>query len=159
MKRFLLAATALLLISTATASANYMPSSTDAEDVTNLVCGAPRVSIGEDTSRNPVVEIEVKYNADDHAWRIFHHLADGTVVSRSEQYAIVDASDDHRTQWRGSLNRHRSLYKIGEARREHGHLVYAEWLYDRSRGGRLVMQATAKCGQSDDDTAMMQPTR
>lgn len=124
-----------------------------------LVCGAPVVSVGDTHDRNPVVSVEVKYSAADHAWRIFHHLANGEVVSRSEQYAVVDASSDGKRQWRGSLNRNRSLYMIGEARREQGQIIYAEWLYDRNLGGRLVMQATAKCSMGDANASLIQPSR
>jgi hypothetical protein len=123
-----------------------------------LVCGAPVVSVGDTYDGNPVISVEVKYNAADHAWRVFHHRANGEVVSRSEQYAIVDASDDNKAQWRGSLNRNRSIYMIGEARREQGQIIYAEWMYDRGLGGKLVMQATAKCSTGNAN-AMIEPTR
>ena len=60
------------------------------------------------------VNVEVRHNPDDHSWRIFHILRNGLIVSRSEQYSILDASGSGRTQWRGSLNRQRNLYMIGE---------------------------------------------
>jgi len=71
-----------------------------------LNCGAPRLALGDDPRDfNPVVSVEVRYIPEDHAWRIFHNRRDGLVVSRSEQYAIQDATNDYKTQWQGSLNR------------------------------------------------------
>jgi hypothetical protein len=76
----LLAAAAMLLISTATASAY------------ELNCDAPQVAIGDDLrDNNPVVSVGIRYIPDDHQWRVFHYLSNGLVVSRSEQYAIQDA--------------------------------------------------------------------
>lgn len=134
MKRSLLAAAALLLISTASASAY------------ELNCAAPRVALGDDfADNNPVVSVEVQYYPEDHAWRVFHHRNDGLVVSRGEQYAIQDASTDYKAQWQGSLNRARHLYMIGEVKRVDGVLLYTEWMYDRRKGNALVMQASARC--------------
>ena len=134
MKRSLLAAAALLMLSTVAASAY------------DLTCAAPRVALGDDSAdNNPVVGIEIKFIPEEHLWRVFHRLADGLVVSRSEQYAIQDASTDNKAQWQGSLNRARHLYMIGEVRRVDGALVYMEWMYDRKKGNQLVMQASARC--------------
>jgi hypothetical protein len=75
----------------------------------DLICGAPRVLLGDDPrDNNPVVSVEVTYNPDAHAWHVFHRMANGQVISRSEQYAITDWSDNRRSQWTGSLNRNRS---------------------------------------------------
>src|SRR4029077_9375684 len=104
-KRALLAATAMLFISTAAASA------------IEINCGAPRVALGDEPDSNPVVSVDIRYIPEDHAWRIFHNRRDGLVVSRSEQYAIQDASNDRKAQWQGSLNRQCNLYMIGEVRR------------------------------------------
>jgi hypothetical protein len=135
MKRTFLAATAMLLISTAAASASY-----------NLHCDAPRVAVGDEPDNNPVVSVDVRYTPEDHAWRVFHNRRDGLVVSRSEQYSIQDASNDRKAQWQGALNRQRNLYMIGEVRRGEGNAIfYYEWLYDRSRNNMLVMQATTRC--------------
>lgn len=133
-KRPVLAATASLFISTATASA------------LELNCGAPRVALGDDLRDiNPVIGVTVRYLPDDHQWRVFHQLRNGLVISRSEQYTISDASDARRIQWQGSLNRARNLYMIGEVRRDEGGLGYMEWLYDRNKNNALVMQASARC--------------
>jgi hypothetical protein len=136
MRRPVLAAAALLLISTAAASAFEMN------------CGAPRTYLGEDRSANPVTKIVIKYSPDDHAWRVFHYLRDGLVVSRSEQYAIMDASNDRKTQWQGSLNRQRNLYMIGEVKRVEDGILYLEWMYDRSKNNALVMHAAARCAMA-----------
>lgn len=134
MKRSLFAAAAMLMISTASAPAY------------ELICSAPQVALGEDLrDNNPVVSVEIKFIPEDHAWRIFHTLQNGLVVSRSEQYAITDASTDYKAQWQGSLNRARHLYMIGEIKRVDGVLIYAEWIYDRRKGNAMVMQSTARC--------------
>ena len=99
--------------------------STAAHASPDLICGAPTVLLGDEPfDRNPVVSVEVSYRPDLHAWRIFHHLADGAVVSRGEQYVIVDLSNERKAQWRGSLNRNRSLLMIGEVRNGNGALEY-----------------------------------
>jgi len=65
----------------------------------NLICGAPHVLLGDDPrDNNPVVSVEVGHSPDDQAWRIFHRMANGQVISRSEQYAITDWSDAYKTQ-------------------------------------------------------------
>jgi len=133
MKRTSLAVAALL-ISTVAASAY------------DLTCAAPRVALGDDPrDDNPVVSVEIKFVPEEHLWRVFHHLADGLVVSRSEQYAIQDASTDNKAQWQGTLNRARHLTMVGEIKRVDGALVYLEWLYDRKKNDQLVMHAAARC--------------
>ena len=137
MKRSLLAAMAAILISTTAASAF------------EVNCGAPRVAIGDEPDNNPVVNVSVRYDANDRAWRIFHRLRNGLVVSRSEQYAVLDATSERKTQWQGSLNRNRSLYMVGELKRDDTNgITYMEWMYDRAKGNLLVMQATARCASS-----------
>ena len=133
MRRAFMAATAMLLFSTAAAPAY------------ELICAAPQVAVGDEADGNPVVSVEIKFIPEDHAWRIFHYMRNGLVVSRSEQYAVTDASNDRKAQWQGSLNRQRNLYMIGEVKRVDGGIAYMEWLYDRNKGNRLVMQATANC--------------
>ena len=148
MKKYLIAA-AITAALTASASA------------ADFVCGAPRVALGDNSrDNNPVVNVEVRHNPDDHSWRIFHILRNGLIVSRSEQYSILDASGSGRTQWRGSLNRQRNLYMIGEIKVDDaGEFGYMEWLYDRNKNNRLVMQSVADCAKatpipnSDDDGA------
>jgi hypothetical protein len=125
MKRSLLAAVAVLLISTAAAQA------------LELSCNAPRVALGDDRDDNPVVGVEIKYKAED--------LRNGLVVARAEQYAIQDWTNDGKTQWQGSLNRNRRLVMIGEVRQSANGVQYRESMYDRGKGGALVMQMTAQC--------------
>lgn len=129
------------------AAAVLLAGSTPAAFAFELNCGAPRVAVGDDLADgNPVVRVEVKYNKDDHAWRIFHHRRDGMVVSRGEQYAMQDATNERKIQWQGSLNRNRSLYMIGEVKRaEDGSTVYMEWMYDKGKGGIVVMHAATRC--------------
>jgi len=87
------------------------PASTNGAD---LVCGAPRVFVGDEPDNNPVVSVEISYDPDNHAWRVFHRMVNGQVVSRGEQYGMTDWSDANQTRWTGSLNRNRSLYMVGE---------------------------------------------
>jgi hypothetical protein len=132
---------------------------TAAASALELNCGVPRVALGDDPrDNNPVVKIEIRYVADDHQWRVFHHRRDGLVVSRSEQYAIQDASNARTIQWQGSLNRAPHLYMIGEIRRDEGGLVYMEWLYDRKKNNALVMQASALCASPLPQPTPTQPT-
>ncbi|PSO32521.1 hypothetical protein [Bradyrhizobium sp. MOS002] len=146
MKRFLLAVPALLV-------------STVAAFAIELNCGAPQVALGDDPrDSNPVVGVEIRYAPDDHAWRIFHKRRDGLVVSRSEQYAIQDASDGRKIQWQGSLVRASHLYMIGEVRRDEGSLTYMEWLYDRKKGNMLLMQASARCATPLPQPTLAQPS-
>jgi hypothetical protein len=135
MKRSIFAAAAVLLISTAAAQA------------LELNCSAPRVALGDEPDNNPVVAVEIKYKVEDHAWRIFHHLRNGLVVARNEQYAIQDWTNNRKTQWSGSLNRNRNLVMVGEVRQsvDYSTFQYLEWIYDRSKNGALVMQMTAQC--------------
>jgi len=135
MMRSIFAAATVLLISTAAAQA------------LELNCSAPRVALGDEPDNNPVVAVEIIYKAEDHAWRIFHHLRDGLVVARNEQYAIQDWTNNRKTQWRGSLKRNRNLVMVGEVRQsaDNSTFQYMEWIYDRSKNGALVMQMTAQC--------------
>jgi hypothetical protein len=112
----------------------------------DFVCGAPRVSIGDEPNDpNPVVSVEISYVGSDHAWKIFHHHANGLVAARAQQYAIEDATDNQHTGWGGSLNRNRSLYMVGEIRAGRDDYLYVETLYDRSKGNRVDMQMAAHC--------------
>jgi len=127
----------------------------------DVVCGRPQVlfDLDRDPGTNPVVSVEVSYFPKDHAWRIFHHLANGAVVSRSEQYAITDMTDDHKTQWAGSLNRNRSKYMVGEVKFNQQHEpFYYEWVYDKSHGNRLEMNSVAKCAWNDQQQQLPAPT-
>jgi predicted aspartyl protease len=108
-----------------------------------LVCDRPQVILGDEPrDPNPVTWIEVSYAPADHAWRIFHHFQNGGVVSRSEQYALVDNTSANKVQWSGSLNRNRSLFMVGEVK-EDGY--YYEWLYNRSHNNQLEMTLRSKC--------------
>jgi hypothetical protein len=145
MKRLFLATAALIALA---GSASAGP---------DVVCAAPRVFVGDTFDRNPVVRVEVTYFPDDHAWRVFHILQNGQIVSRGEQYAITDWSDKNKVQWTGSLNRNRNLHMIGEMKKnlKDGHPVYIEWLYDRAKGDQLVMNMEADCQWN---VAIEQPT-
>jgi uncharacterized protein YraI len=114
----------------------------------DMVCGAPTVYVGDDPrDTDPVVGVEVNYDASTRNWQVFHHHSSGLVASRSQQYAIEDFSDNNRTRWGGSLNRNRSLYMMAQAGANYttGEGYYEEWLYNRSQGNRLDMHMRATC--------------
>ena len=140
MKRELLAATAALMICATSAFAGGY----------ELQCNAPQTLVGEDANdRNPVQRIAVDYSWDDHAWRVFHQLRSGAVVSRQVQYGITDTSNSIKTQWQGKLLRQPWLFMIGEIKKNGNEFVYHEWMYDTKRGNALVMQAMAQCAGAD----------
>jgi predicted aspartyl protease len=108
-----------------------------------LTCDRPQVMLGDDPrDPNPVTSVELSYVKADHAWRIFHHFQNGGVVSRTEQYAVVDNSSSSKLQWSGSLNRNRNLHMVGEVKPDG---YYYEWLYDRAKGDQLEMALRSKC--------------
>jgi hypothetical protein len=115
----------------------------------DLVCDAPRVFIGDEPNDpNPVVSVEISYVGSDHAWKIFHHHANGLVAARAQQYAIEDATNNKRTAWAGSLNRNRALFMTGEiqtATNGSNDYLYIETLYNRARGNHIDMQMSAHC--------------
>jgi hypothetical protein len=149
-----LSGAALLLIGATAASA--APATPAGPVVLDLTCDAPQIALGDDPrDTNPVVSVDVRYVVDEHQWRVIHHLRNGLIVSRSEQYAIQDVTNVSKVQWQGSLNRARQLYMIGEIRPDaNGTLRYMEWMYDRSKGNALVMQASTRCAR-----AVPQPTQ
>jgi hypothetical protein len=107
-----------------------------------LHCGAPAVFLGDEPDGNPVVNVDVIYDPDLHAWQIFHRHLNGMVAARAQQYAIEDWTADSRTRWAGTLNRNRALYMVGEVN-ENGY--YDERLYDRKLGNRLVVHLGVQC--------------
>lgn len=98
---------------------------------------------GGPSDPNPVVGVEVFYS-EEHIWHIYHHFQQGGVVSRSEQYAIVDMSDNNKVQWKGTLLHDRSRVMIGELRlsQDKKELYYLEWAY---WNGQLQMNSEAQC--------------
>jgi hypothetical protein len=107
-------------------------------------CGSPRVFFGEDLrDTNPTVGVNITYNPDTHNWQVFHHLYNGMVASRSQQYAITDwSSDMYGSRWTGSLNRNRALHMVGTLS-QNG--FYEEKLFDRNLGDRMVMHLGVQC--------------
>jgi hypothetical protein len=114
-------------------------------------CSAPQRIFDEDSTyeTNPVTSIDVSYRPDDRGWRIFHHMANGQIAARAEQYAITDWSNASRTEWTGTYFKHPNLYMIGEVKRDRntGNVAYFESLYDKQRGNSLVLQYVAQCAQ------------
>jgi len=133
-KRILLASCAALALFTTSASAY------------EVTCGAPRMVFTTDYSpdTNPVVGVEVRYEPQDHAWRVFHTLRDGRVVSRSEQYSITDSSSDNFAQWQGSHAKMRHLFMIGEVKRGPKGIEYHEWQYNRNTN-TMLFESVSVC--------------
>jgi hypothetical protein len=120
-------------------------------DTPDVVCDAPVVEFNTDRrpDTNPVVRVEITYSLNDHAWRIFHFLANGGTVSRSEQYAIVDMSGRTLTQWRGTQRANPNGTMVGEIKfgtRTHDPYYY-EWHYNN---GQLDMSSKAHCRMVND---------
>ena len=111
-----------------------------------VTCGAPRMLFNTDRSPdlNPVVGVEVRYEPSEHQWRVFHTLADGRVVSRSEQYSITDASDTNIAQWSGSHGKMRHLFMIGEVKRGPKGIEYHEWQYNRNTN-TMLFESVSMC--------------
>ena len=109
-----------------------------------VTCGAPRMLFTTDNSpdTNPVIGVEVRYEPQDHQWRVFHTLRDGRVVSRSEQYSMTDASTDTYAQWQGSHGKMRHLFMIGEVKRGPNGIEYHEWQYNRNTNTMLMESKT-----------------
>jgi hypothetical protein len=105
-------------------------------------CGRPTVFLGDTYDPDPVANVRVQYNPDYHTWNILMYSNGGRIVSRSQQYAITDYTNDFQMKWGGSLNRNRNLYMVGEL---HENGVYEEWLYDHSQGNRLDMHWAVQC--------------
>lgn len=143
MKRSLLAATAMLLISTAAASA--------APTIYEAQCDAPVLTIGDDPrDHNPVTEISVLYTPTSGQWNVFHTLTTGYVVERSEQYLISDQTGGNIVRWQGTLIKNRNIVMVGELTRNQSGIVYSERQYDRNR---LIMSMSTHCVQVTQQAA------
>jgi hypothetical protein len=120
-----------------------------------LSCGMSNVDVGD--SRGGVISTYIAHNPD-RTWVIKHTLVSGTVIDRSFQYAITDATDASKTKWRGVLVRNPNLLMVGEVMqlRANGQPTYNEWLYDKAQGGRLVMHSMALCA-FDGGSATLPP--
>jgi hypothetical protein len=99
-----------------------------ARDYPTAICGPATVAPAEYDS-NPVVQTEVAYNPETHVWSILHHLNDGSIVSRAQQYGIVDSSNGNVARWEGDLIRNQTLHMVGTIDRN-GH--YIERIYNKT---------------------------
>jgi hypothetical protein len=112
-------------------------------------CSAPQQIYDEDATNgdNPITSIDVTYRPDDHGWRIFHHMANGQIAARAEQYAITDWSGAGGTKWTGKLYKRSNLHMVGEVKRDPktGNWVYVESLYDSNRGDSMLHRYAAQC--------------
>lgn len=121
----------------------------------SLRCDAPIIATGAGTDANPVVSISVSQEGNvGGGWQILHLLADGTVVSRGQQYHIADYSDASSTKWKGQLRRNPNLWMVGEIFREGTGYRYREFIRNASTGGQIAMDMSARCV---DDKVVAQP--
>jgi hypothetical protein len=104
------------------------------------VCGTPSASPA-DPDPNPVYKVEVSYNPDTRVWQIFHYRMDGSVVSRAQQYAIVDNSSEGVARWEGDLLRNPTLHMVGTVD-PNGY--YEERIWNKTLG-RWVVHIGAQC--------------
>jgi len=93
----------------------------------DITCDEPRVIYGA-TGSNPVVQVDVVY--DEGEWSVVHYLASGRRISRRQQYAMRDTSDDVATQWRGVFYKNPRVSIVGEVREINGRPFYYEWGYN-----------------------------
>jgi hypothetical protein len=146
-------ALSVLAITSAVTFATAFPSHAQ-----NLICDAPLQIVGQPDT-NPVTRVEVSYFPADHAWRVFHHLADGRVVSRSEQYAMTDATTGPRNvAWQGVLRSARNLTMFGMVMVKDGTPLYVESIYDTARGNAKVMQSMALCNYAKSSPPVVAAT-
>jgi clan AA aspartic protease (TIGR02281 family) len=118
-----------------------------------LQCDAPIITTGAGTDANPIVSISVSQEGHvGGAWQIIYRLADGTAVSRSQQYHIADYSDASSSKWKGQLRRNPNLWMVGEIFRDGASYRYREFIRDASRGGQVAMDMSARC--VDDSFAL-----
>jgi hypothetical protein len=130
MKKLLLTTVAVLALTSAAAAREYP----------TAVCGQAVVTPYEYDS-NPVVFTEVAYNPETHVWQILHHRQDGSIVSRAQQYAIVDSTQGSLAQWEGDLLRNPTLHMVGTMDHE-GH--YQERIWNKTLR-RWVTQIDTDC--------------
>jgi hypothetical protein len=112
-----------------------------------LVCGMPKVYVGDDPrDHNPVVRVEIQNSEIGVPWQIRHILANGQIINRGDQYNVRDWSDTHKSQWSGLLYKNKNLFMVGEVKQnEAGQIFYQERLYDQGKNNLLVMDMAAQC--------------
>jgi aspartyl protease len=124
----------------------------------DINCSAPLVVFG-DARNGPGSSVSVRVAVDENGlgWQVFHDLRDGRVISRIDQYAVIDMRNAvnyqkpgfHRdTSWLGLLQSNRDLMMEGRLFDRDGGLYYAEKLTDFKFNprGDLRMMSTAYCG-------------
>jgi hypothetical protein len=96
----------------------------------SLICGEA-VSDGAYASGNGSWS-RIVYEASTHAWTIEHHLNNGQIVSRADQYNIADQTQGDRLLWYGTQFRNPNLHMVGEVMHliKTGEPTFNEWLYD-----------------------------
>jgi predicted aspartyl protease len=86
-------------------------------------------------------------------WIINYRMANGTVVSRNDQYDVTRDSSlpDGRHGWTGRLRSNPSLEMDGEIAKGgvNGH-VYTERLWDNANDHKLIMRTVAQCTRVTD---------
>ena len=89
----------------------------------------------------------IVYELGTRIWIVEHHLPNGQVVWRGEQYNVIDRTNSSRLQWSGTQYQNPRLHMIGEVMslKATGEPTYNEWLYDDARGGALVLHTVALC--------------
>jgi hypothetical protein len=112
-----------------------------------LHCGAAQVTPAEyDT--NPVISTEIAYNPDTHVWTVDHHMRNGQIAARQQQYAMTDWPFDAYTndvRWTGNLLRDPKIHMVGWIRYTNQGIFYEEQVYNRSHGDRLETRIVARC--------------
>jgi hypothetical protein len=122
---------------------------TGASNADVLRCGQARVWPAE-IDNNPVVSTDVSRDPDTHSWIILHHMADGSIASRNQQYGIVDwpyGADLDDSRWTGNLLRdpRRNIHMVGMIKYTNQGVFYEEQVYNRAHGDRMETRILARC--------------
>jgi hypothetical protein len=131
MKRYLLAAVAALALG----------GSARADNV-SIVCSGSHILVGDQSGYGvTATNIDVVKGL----WYVQHTLANGTLVSRNDQYNMTNSTrrGDTSASWEGWSLRYPTKFMRGQVGRDNrGVVAYDEWLYDR---GVMVMHSSSEC--------------
>ena len=128
----------------------------------DINCSAPSVVFGDARpGQGSSVGVRIAVDENGLGWQVFHDLRDGRVISRVDQYAVLDMRNSanyskpgfHRdTAWLGLLQSNRDLMMEGRLYDGDGGLYYAEKLTDFKFNprGDVRMMSTAYCGPDPD---------
>jgi uncharacterized protein YraI len=110
-------------------------------------CGQAQVQPPE-YDPNPVMSTEITHNPNTHTWTIDHHMLNGQIASRQQQYALTDwpfGADLDDARWTGNLLRDQKIHMVGWIRYTNQGLFYEEQIYNRAHGDRMETRIVSRC--------------